>query len=119
MTINSANQIISTLIGLLNEKSMTNLDNFVNKDIEYWDPSIGTINGIIAINEKIANFWIKHPKCIITIDVIVGNEDIVVAELSYPGFKTEKQSSIIFSTIVCNLKNSRITKIKNYYDPQI
>ena len=113
----SSNKILSGLADLLNTKSVTDVEDFVGQEIEYWDPSVGTIIGIDAINMKIASFWISNPKCEIAIDVVVGNEDLVVAELSYPGYETDKQPLIKFSTVVCNLKNDRIISIKNYFDP--
>lgn len=112
-----SNKILSGLTELLNKKSVTNIDNFVSQEINYWDPSVGTIIGINAINTKITEFWISNPKCEIVIDVVVGNEDLVVAELSYPGYETDQQPLIKFSTVVCNFKNDRIISIKNYFDP--
>ena len=93
---------------------------FVNGSIHSFEPIICDVEavGINAISTKINEFWISNPKCKIAIDVVVGNEDLVVAELSYPGYETDRDSSIKFSTVVCNLENDRIISIKNYFDPQ-
>ena len=114
----NSNKLLTGLTELLNTKSVTDIENFLSQEINYWDPSVGTIIGINAINIKITEFWISNPKCKITIDVVVGNDDLVVAELSYPGYETDRDSSIKFSTVVCNLENDRIKSIKNYFDPQ-
>ena len=114
----NSNKLLTGLTELLNTKSVTDIENFLSQEIDYWDPSVGTIIGINAINIKITEFWISNPKCKITIDVVVGNDDLVVAELSYPGYETDSDSSIKFSTVVCNLENDRIISIKNYFDPQ-
>ena len=114
----NSNKLLTGLAELLNTKSVTDIENFLSQEINYWDPSVGTIIGINAIKSKINEFWISNPKCKITIDVVVGNDDLVVAELSYPGYETDSGSSIKFSTVVCNLENDRIRSIKNYFDPQ-
>ena len=114
----NSNKLLTGLTELLNTKSVTEIENFLSQEINYWDPSVGTINGINAINTKIIDFWISNPKCKIAIDVVVGNDDVVVAELSYPGYETDSDSSIKFSTVVCKLENNRIVSIKNYFDPQ-
>ena len=114
----NSNKLLTGLTELLNTKSVTDIENFLSQEIDYWDPSVGTIIGINAISTKINEFWISNPKCKIAIDVVVGNEDLVVSELSYPGYETDSDSSIKFSTVVCNLENDRIISIKNYFDPQ-
>ncbi|MEI6096158.1 MAG: nuclear transport factor 2 family protein [Gammaproteobacteria bacterium] len=114
----NSNKLLTGLTELLNTKSVTEIENFLSQEINYWDPSVGTIIGINAINTKITEFWISNPKCNIAIDVVVGNDDVVVAELSYPGYETDSVSSIKFSTVVCKLENDRIISIKNYFDPQ-
>jgi len=113
----SVKKIISSFVELFNKKSVTNLDNFVSREIEYWDPSNGTVLGIDAIESKLAAFRIDNPKCIITIDVMVGKGDLVVAELSLRGCKTDKQTSAVIFTVVCTLQNGKIAKIKNYFNP--
>ena len=114
----NSNKLITGLTELFNTKSVTDIENFLSQEINYWDPSVGTIIGINAIKSRFNQFWISNPKCKIAIDVVVGNDDLVVAELSYPGYETDRDSSIKFSTVVCNLENDRIKSIKNYFDPQ-
>jgi predicted ester cyclase len=117
MTKIGATSIFSSVIEILNEKTLTSLDNFVSQEIEYWDPSTGKTIGIGELDKKLVAFWIDHPKCVITIDVIVGKKDLVVAELSFPGYEVDEEKSLIFSTVVCTLDSDKITKIKNYFDP--
>ncbi len=113
----TATTIISSVVEILNKKTVSYIDNFVSQEIEYWDPSIGKIIGIGELNKKLVAFWINHPKCVITIDVIVDKKDLVVAELSFPGYEIDEQKSLIFSTVVCTLDSDKIIKIKNYFDP--
>ena len=118
MTQYKNNQIVSILIKLLNEQLTTNLDFYISQSIRYWDPLAGEVRGMPAVQKKIHSFWMKYPNFNSKIDVIVGDENTVVAELSYRGFDNDTGAPLKFSTIVCNFEQNKVVNIKNYFNPQ-
>ncbi|NQV97367.1 MAG: nuclear transport factor 2 family protein [Acidimicrobiaceae bacterium] len=119
MTTKSSHIVLQSLISSFNNHSHIGLRDFLDQKSTYWDPAVGTLNGLDEIIEHAELAWIKFPTRQIEVSVIIGNESVVVAEIICFDSASRDESTTKLATIVCNVENNMAQIIRNYFDQKI
>ncbi len=113
----SARDVVTRIVEAYNSKDADALAALYQPDARYWSALDDWQEGITAIRSHIEDLHRKLPDEQMSIDAVMTDGDVVVAEFTSAGTSPASLPYRISFTEVIELRDGKIASVKVYLDP--